>query len=253
MNAIIIAAGSGKRVGKDVKYIPKSMVKVNGKPIIDYQISVLKQAGIDEIVVITGPYSEKFHLDNVKYVKDQNYIKHDILGSLMEAKDFLKNNILVLYSDIIFELKIIKQILDLKGDISIAVDMNWEKMYEGRTEHPKSEAENVQLNKIKKIIKIKKNIQNENKDVGEFLGIIKFSPRGSELFIKKYEELIKTHNGTFQQSSSISKAYLTDMIQEMIDSKIDVEPVLISGKWCEIDTMQDLKNAEKIFSPNHAC
>jgi len=253
MNVIIIAAGSGKRINKDLKKIPKSLVKVNGKPIIDYQISVLKQAGIDEIVVITGPYSEKFNLDNVKYVKDQNYIKHDILGSLMEAKDFLKNNVLVLYSDIIFELKIIKQILDSKGDISIAVDMNWEKMYEGRTEHQKSEAENVQLNKIKKIIKIKKNIQNENKDIGEFLGIIKFSPRGSELFIKKYEELIKTHNGTFQQSPSISKAYLTDMIQEMIDSKIDVEPVLISGKWCEIDTMQDLKNAGKIFSPNHAC
>jgi len=252
MNAIIIAAGSGKRINKDLK-IPKSLVKVNGKPIIDYQISVLKQAGIDEIVVITGPYSEKFNLDNAKYVKDHNYTKHDILGSLMEAKDFLKNNVLVLYSDIIFELKIIKQILDSKGDISIAVDMNWEKMYEGRTEHPKSEAENVQLNKIKKIIKIKKNIQNENKDVGEFLGIIKFSPRGSELFIKKYEELIKTHNGTFQQSPSISKAYLTDMIQEMIDSKIDVEPVLISGKWCEIDTMQDLKNAGKIFPPNHAC
>jgi len=247
MNAIIIAAGSGKRISKEGKDIPKSMVKVNGQPIIKYQLSALKQAGIDDIYVITGPYSEKFHLDNVKYVKDQNYTKHDILGSLMEAKDFLKNNVLVMYSDIIFESKIIKQILDSKGDISIAIDMNWDKMYEGRTDHPRSEAENVQLNNVKKITKIKKNIQNENNNVGEFLGIIKFSSEGSELFVKKYEELIKTHDGIFQQSSSISKAYLTDMIQELIDSKIDVEPVLILGKWCEIDTMQDLKNAEKLF------
>ena len=37
------------------------------------------------------------------------------------------------------------------------------------------------------------------------------------------------------------------MIQKLIDSEINVEPVLISGKWCEIDTMQDLKNAEKLF------
>jgi len=250
MNAIIIAAGSGKRISKEVKNIPKSMVKVNGKSIIEYQLKVLKQAGIDQIYVITGPYSDKFDLKNVKYVKDQNYENHDILGSLMEAKKFLKNDVLVLYSDIIFESKIIQQILDSKENISIAIDMNWEKMYENRTEHPMLEAENIQLDKMKKLVKIKKNIQNKTNDVGEFLGIIKFTSNGSELFVKKYEELIKTNKGTFQQASSISKAYITDMIQELIDSKIDIKPIFISGKWCEIDTIQDLKNAEKIFSFN---
>ena len=46
MNAIIIAAGSGKRISDDVKNIPKSMVKINGKPIIEHQLSVLHKAGI---------------------------------------------------------------------------------------------------------------------------------------------------------------------------------------------------------------
>jgi len=248
MNAIIIAAGSGKRISEDVKDLPKSLLTVNGKPIIAYQIQALKQVGIKNIVVITGIHDEKFGIENVHYIKDHYYNEHDIMGSLMEAKDFLKNDVLVLYADIIFELKILKQILDSKGDISIAIDMTWEKMYEGRTEHPKSEAENVQLNKAKKIIKIKKNIKNENNDVGEFLGIIKFSPYGSGLFVKQYEELIKTHVGTFQQAPSVSKAYLTDMIQELVDYKIDVEPVIISGKWCEIDTIQDLERAQKMFS-----
>jgi len=247
MNAIIIAAGSGKRISEDVKDLPKSLLTVNGKPIIAYQIQALKQVGIKNIVVITGIHDEKFGIENVHYIKDHYYNEHDILGSLMEAKDFLKNDVLVLYANIIFELKILKQILDSKGDISIAIDMTWEKMYEGRTEHPKSEAENVQLNKAKKIIKIKKNIKNENNDVGEFLGIVKFSPYGSGLFVKQYEELIKTHVGTFQQAPSVLKAYLTDMIQELIDSKIDVEPVIISGKWYEIDTAQDLERAQKIF------
>ena len=246
MNAIIIAAGSGKRISEDAKDLPKSLLMVNGKPIIVHQIQALKQVGIEKIIVITGAHSEKFEIENVHYVKDHYYNEHDILGSLMEAKDFLKNDTLVLYSDIIFESKILRQILDSKGDISIAIDMTWEKMYEGRTEHPKSEAENVQLNKVNKIIKIEKNIKNEN--VGEFLGIIKFSPYGSGVFVKQYEELIKTRVGTFQQAPSILKAYLTDMIQELIDSQIDVEPIIISGKWCEIDTNQDLERAQKIFS-----
>jgi len=248
MNVIIIAAGSGKRISDSVKNVPKSMVKINGKPIIEYQLSILKKIGFEKIYVITGPFHEKFDVDGVNYIKDQNYANHDILGSLMEARKFFYNNVLVLYSDIIFEKKIITQILDSNEDISIAIDMNWEKMYEGRTEHPKSEAENVQLHNSKKIIKIKKNIKNKNNDVGEFLGIMKFSPKGSELFVKKYDELIESHNGIFHEASSILKAYVTDMIQELIQSKIEIEPVLISGKWCEIDTLQDLKNAEKMFS-----
>ena len=124
MKAIIIAAGSGKRISKNVKNVPKSMVLVNGKPIIKYQISVLKQIGIDDIIVITGPHSEKFLLENIFYINDQKYSEHDILGSLMEAKKFLKNDVLILYSDIIFEKSIVQQILKSKGDISIAVDMN---------------------------------------------------------------------------------------------------------------------------------
>ena len=247
MNAIIIAAGSGKRISDEVKNIPKSMVKINGKPIIEHQLSVLNKAGVTEVYVITGPHSEKFNIKNVKYVKDEKYEKHDILGSLMEAKKFLEKDTLVLYSDIIFELKIVEKILSSKEDISIAVDMNWEKNYKGRTEHPKSEAENVELNSNEDIIKIKKNIQNTENNVGEFLGIIKFRNMGSEVFVKKYDELIKNSNGLFHEAPSILKAYVTDMIQELIDSNIKIKPILISGKWCEIDTMQDLKNAEKIF------
>ena len=247
MNAIIIAAGSGKRISNDVKNIPKSMVNVNGKPIIEYQLSVLKKAGINEVCVITGPYSEKFNIKNIKYVKDEKYQKHDILGSLMEAKKYFKENTLVLYSDIIFELEIIEKIMNSKEDISIAVDMNWEKNYEGRTEHPKSEAENVELKNNIEIIRIKKNIENLNNNVGEFLGIIKFTNKGSQLFVKKYEELINKNTGLFHEASSILNAYVTDMIQELIDSNIKIKPILVSGKWCEIDTLQDLKNAEKIF------
>ena len=127
--------------------------------------------------------------------------------------------------------------------------MNWEENYVGRTEHPKSEAENVELDNNEEIIKIKKNIQNTKNNVGEFLGIIKFRNNGTELFVKKYEELIKKNSGLFHEAPSILKAYVTDMIQELIDSNIKIEPILISGKWCEIDTMQDLKNAEKIFFP----
>ena len=251
MNAIIIAAGSGKRISNAGKSIPKSLINVNGKSIINYQIEALNKLKIENIIVITGKYSEKFKIKNIQYVNDKDHEKHDILGSLMEAKDFLKDDVIVLYSDIIFEFKILEQILDSKENISIAVDMNWKVNYEGRTEHPEDEAENVLINKNGDIIQIEKNIKNDNLSIGEFLGIIRFANDGARIFVKKYEEIFEKNQGKFHKASSILKSYLTDMLQELIDCKIKIEPIFISGKWCEIDTMQDLKNAEKKFQINH--
>tara|TARA_B100001146_G_scaffold76856_1_gene68162 strand:- start:334 stop:1080 length:747 start_codon:yes stop_codon:yes gene_type:complete len=248
MNAIIIAAGSGKRISDDVKNIPKSLLQVNGKSLLSYQIDALNQVGINDIIVIVGPNSEKFDVKNIKYVKDHKHSEHDILGSLMEARNFLKNEILVLYSDIIFESKIVKQILTSKKEISIAVDSNWRDKYIGRTSHTLTEAENVLTDEKNHIVRIKKNISSNEQKISEFLGIVKFSSVGSDIFVNKYDELMKNNIGRFHEASSILKAYLTDMIQELVDSGIHVEPIFISGKWYEIDTLEDLRNAEKLFS-----
>jgi len=247
MKAIIIAAGTGKRISENIKQTPKSLIQVNGKSIIEYQIDALKKMNVEEIIVITGPYSEKFHLENVQYIKDVNHEEHEILGSLMVAKEFLKDEVLVLYSDIIFTSEILENVVDSKKDIVIAVDMNWKEHYVGRTEHPLSEAENVLLDDQRRIKKIKKNISEDGSKVGEFLGIMKFDLEGSKKFVKTYDAVIKTNKGKFHDADTVSKAYVTDMIQELIDSKIHVEPIFISGKWCEIDTMQDLKRAEELF------
>ena len=98
------------------------------------------------------------------------------------------------------------------------------------------------------MIKIQKNIKNSREHVSEFLGITKLSPNGSEAIVTIYENLLKTHSGNFHDSKSLEKAYLTDMFQELIETGINLEPIFINGKWCEIDTIQDLENARNLFS-----
>ena len=51
--------------------------------------------------------------------------------------------------------------------------------------------------------------------------------------------------GAFHNSISLSNAYITDMLQEIINFGIDVNPVFTEERWFEIDTLEDLKNAEK--------
>jgi len=246
MRAIIIAAGSGKRISKNFGNTPKSLIPVNGESIISKQISTFHSFGIEEIIVITGPFNEKFSIPNVQYVHDENYSNHDILGSLMTAKKFLSDDVIITYSDILFENSILEKIINTNGDIGITIDLDWKKQYENRTLHPVSEAENVLLDNSGKITQIRKNIQMPNSVIAEFLGIMKLTDRGCKKFVEHYEKNLDT-NGTFHDAESINNAYLTDMIQELIECNIEISPILISGKWCEIDTIEDLERAEKIF------
>ena len=229
MKIIIIAAGSSTRLGKETLDIPKGLLKINDKSIIETQLDLFKKNQLSDITIIIGPNKEKFKFKNVNYVLDDDFQNHDILGSLMASKSIINDDILISYSDIIFDENILRSMLDFKGDIGIAVDLYWEKNYVNRIQHPKSQADNVLLQN-NKILKIRKNIKESKstQNLGEFIGLIKLS----------------------KNAPSLKKAYLTDMIQELVDSGFLVEPIIINGKWYEIDTSKDLERARKIFQKN---
>jgi choline kinase len=246
MKIIIIAAGSSTRLSKEVLDMPKGLLKINDKSIIDIQLDLFKKNQLSDITIITGPNKEKFKFKNVNYVVDDDFQNHDVLGSLMTSKSIINDDTLTLYSDIIFDENILRSMLDFKGDIGIAVDLDWEKNYVNRIQHPKSEADSV-LMENNKILKIRKNIKESKstQNLGEFIGLMKLSKKGAKIFVEKFNHLMESHKGKFHDASSLKKAYLTDMIQELVDSGILVEPIIINGKWCEIDTPQDLQLARK--------
>ena len=247
MKAIIISAGSASRLGELVKDKPKGLLDINGKTLIDRQISLLRKNGIDNVIIITGRH-KNFGVENVSYINDEHYEQHDVLGSLMAANNEIKDRVLISYSDLLFEESILQQLLEFSGDIGIPVDLNWEKSYEGRTQHPKSEADNV-LIENGKIVCIQKEIENtsNHQTVGEFLGLMILSEKGSKIFVENYCKLQQMHRGPFHQAPSLEKAYLTDMLQELVDLGYDLKPIIIDGRWCEIDTPQDLENARELF------
>ena len=246
MKIIIIAAGSSTRLESEMIDIPKGLLKINDKSIIEIQLDLFKKNQLSDITIITGPNKQKFNLKNVNYIHDNEFQNHDVLCSLMKSKSIMNDKVLTSYSDIIFDENILCSMLDFKGDIGIAVDLNWERNYDNRTQHTKNEADNV-LMENNKILKIKKNIieYNPTQNLGEFVGLMKLSKKGAKIFIEKFNYLIKFHEGKFHNAPSIKKAYLTDMLQELIDSGILVEPIIINGKWYEIDTPQDLQIARK--------
>ena len=247
MKVIIIAAGAATRLGKITQELPKGLLEINGKTIIQRQIELFKKNNVDDITIITGQH-ENFGITDVSYIRDKYFAEHDVLGSLMAAKDQINGQVITSYSDIIFEESILCQALDFSGDIGILVDLNWKKSYEGRTEHPKSEADNVLIDNGK-ILSIQKGLESslKNQVIGEFLGIMIFSEKGSKIFVENYLKLQESERKPFHKSPSVKQAYLTDMLQELIDLGYNIEPVISNGEWCEIDTPQDLIKAKQKF------
>lgn len=248
MKAIIVAAGPSSRLLPITNDKPKCLLEVGGKTILQRQLETLKQCGIDDIVVVRGYKRELINFPDLRYYENTEFLNNNILRSLFYAESEMDDEFIFSYSDIIYEKAIVQKLLQSEADISLIVDIDWINHYHGRHLHPVEEAELVTVEKGK-ITKIGKRIVAPDKAHGEFIGFAKFTKKGAEILKSNYRRVINQYgNKPFQRAVSVEKAYLTDMIQELIDTGYVITNVDIRGGWMEIDTPQDLERARKCFT-----
>lgn len=249
MKAIIIAAGPGSRLNPLTNDKPKCMLELNGKALLQHQIDAFKGAGIDRIVLIKGYKKEMINYPDLVYYINDNYQNNNILHSLFYAEEEMNDEFIAAYSDIFYTKDIVKRLLDNKEDISIVVDIDWTGYYEGRTDHPIEEAENVIFDANNNVVKIGKILPDKEAVHGEFIGMMKCSKKGAIIFRKYFHRLKQIYSGKpFQRASVFEKAYLTDIFQDMADYGVRINCVIIEKGWAEIDTVQDYKRILKEFS-----
>ena len=242
--ALIIAAGLGSRLKKHTENLPKCMLDFGGKTLLQRQIDAYNKNNIKDISLIRGYKKEKINYKGLRYFENKDYKNNNILNSIFYAEKIINGNIIISYSDILFDPIVVQRTMDSNHDISVVVDIDWRCYYVGRKDHPISEAENVIFNSNNEVEKIGK-INTGNEDVhGEFIGMIKLSNRGAETFKEHFHRLKKIYwNKPFQRAQIFQKAYLTDFIQELVDIGIKVHCVIIESGWKEIDTVEDYKKA----------
>ena len=244
MKILILAAGSGTRLGDETKFIPKSLISINKKTILERQLDIIQQNNERDISIIAGPNKDKFVKFGIDIFEDDEYQKHEQLGSLISINKIFENDVIVIFSDIIFDKNIFEKIVKTKCDFGIALDRNWKEKYMGRTEHPVSQADLVEVTN-EKIEEIKKNLQGKNVTfLEEELGSDK-KPTGKLIPVGKYKN---DHKGKFHNAKMFNQAYITDIIQELIELNYYVKPIFVEGNWAEIDTPQDIEMANKKFN-----
>ncbi len=248
IKAIILAAGMGKRMQSMTKDLPKCLaIHFNGKTLLDIQLETLQSCGIQPTAIVRGYMANKINLPNIEYFENDDYADNNIMESLFYAKDALNGHVLVSYSDIWFDAHVVNRLCQSEKDITIAIDTDWKKSYEDRRDHPISEAESVVFDEHHNLRKIGKIAMQETVNA-EFIGMMKLTPKGCGLLTQHYLSAKKTFSGkSFQNSPLFHQAYLTDLLQEMVDQGVSIYCQNVGNRWREIDTVEDFKKCSQLF------
>ncbi len=243
MKAIILAAGKGKRLRPLTDDKPKCMVEFLNKPLLEWQINVIKKCGITDITVVRGYKAEKISFGGIKYYNNEKFETTNMLETLFCAERELDSPVIVSYGDIIYQSDVLKKLLDDDNDLSVVIDKEWKKYWDIRlVEDILSDVESLKISLKGDIISIGQKINDENEIQGQYIGLMKFQNNGIRQIIKLYHEMKKIskgNNNPLNSSLPFEKSYMTDFLQGLINNKIQLWPVFTKNGWLEMDSVRD--------------
>ena len=230
MKGVVLAAGRGSRMGDLTAALPKCRLSLHGKQLIEWQLSAMKGAGIENIAIVRGYLGETFDFDTY-YFENPRWATSNMLTSLMMASAWLKNNDCVIsYSDIVYSADAVQRLCDAKGDICITYDPNWLKLWQARFNNPLEDAESFVLDGDR-VIEIGGRPEDVAQIQGQFMGLIKFTPQGWALVCEYIAEL---------PSERIDQTDMTRLLSDMISRDINIKAIPIADHWYEVDSKKDL-------------
>ncbi len=234
MQAIIMAAGKGSRLGSLTENTPKSLLKIKGKRLLDINIAMLHKYGIWDIVIVTGYQDTQFieatkGIPGITLVYNPFYEFTNVIGSYYMGMRQLHDDFVYLHADTICDTAIFDELLRSEGDVVLPVD----------TKPCDDEAMKVRLEN-NHIVEITKQMSVEAA-AGEFIGIAKFSK-------KVIEDLNASTIGILRDK--IFTSYFEGALQRVMDmSKYDIRMIETQGRfWGEVDFLEDYQRAEKNIS-----
>jgi L-glutamine-phosphate cytidylyltransferase len=245
---VIIAAGRGSRLQNETDELPKTLVEVMGRPMLEWILESLASAGLKrkDVVFVCGYRAEliKARYPEFTFVTNHDWQNNNILLSLMMAREYLRGGFVSTYGDIVYEGAVVQKLVDSTANIALGCDTHWRRRYVGRTEHPETDAEKLRASG-KQVLQLSRTIASEQAD-GEFIGVMKLTPAGAADFIKAFDDAERRHGGgLFREGRSFQKAYLIDLLAEMLEQGTPMQREDTPGGYMEIDTVQDLSMSEK--------
>ena len=237
MKAIILAAGEGSRLRPYTLDRPKCLVEVDGRSLLDRQLDVLALGNINPIILIGGYRAEMLRREGIELRINLLYAETNMVWTLFCAETDLVGDLIVSYGDIVYSPDILHKLIMSEADIAVTIDLDWEAYWRARNENPLDDAETLKLSSDGQIIEIGQKPKSLEEIEGQFMGLMKFSSKGITMLRNVFNDAKQTENLC---GKPIKNAYMTDLLQAMIDCDYRVDSVPVNGEWVEVDTISDL-------------
>lgn len=234
MKALILAAGLGSRLAPITDNCPKSLVKVNGKPILIKQIENLHENGITDITVISGYKADILETEvhklypEIQVIRSVDYASTNNMYSAYLAREAVGGGaFLMMNADVFYDASVIKALLDCPYENAIVTDIG-----NYLEESMKVVEENGRLVMISKAI-------TKEDALGASIDVYKFSADGGNAFFAKCAEYIEVK----KELKKWSEVALNEILSEA-----EFKACPLVGRWFEIDNHDDLAAAERLFA-----
>ena len=243
MKAIIIGAGRGSRLGRETEHVPKALVEVLGRPMLDHILDALAAGGFPrkDVVFVCG-YADavlRKRYPELTFVQNVDWERNNVLASLLCAREHLQAGFVSTYADIVYEPGIVERLVRAEESIVLGCDTEWRSRYVGRTEHPETDAEKLTA-EGRRVTALSRRIPSEAAS-GEFIGVMKLTAAGAHALCGAYDRAKARCAGQeYREGRSFERAYLIDLLAEMLESGVIMHREDTAGGYMEIDTQQDL-------------
>jgi len=237
LNHIILAAGKGTRMKHHTTTRAKGMINFGGLPLLVRQLHIIQKNGPDCIFIVRGYRADDIYFPNmynVKYFTNTKYCSTNMIESLMCARPCFFKDTVVSYADILYNYDMLQAISNTEEDFVVAVDVNWEYYWKIRYGKIDTDTESLKINDYGLITNIGKPNPSLEEIDGRYVGLLKFSKKG----LKIIEEI-------YDSDEKWKTAYMTDLLQEIINRGHKVYPLEVWNGWIEFDTVDDYKKNKR--------
>jgi choline kinase len=231
IQALILAAGRGSRLGSSGEEAPKSLLQVGRRYLIEHQLDALAESGVGPVHIVVGYGSDEVREVvgmRAEFITNLRWASTNSLYSFWLARDMIQGDVMVLNCDVLFSTAIIERLLDQPGD-AIAIDTG---SGDGR-EHMKVQVIDGRVAKMSKDLP-------SDETTGENVGILKLSADTADVVFRRAGELIAEGHENEWLGASVAQ-----VAEERPIQAVDVAGI----PWVEIDFPVDLDRARREVWP----
>ena len=241
ISGFIASAGDYK-----INNTQRSLNKILGKPLISHQIETFKKAGIEKIKITVNNQNDfdPFLDKDINLIETKDIKQNQMLDSIMAGLEGIKGPVILTYGDILFNEKIISELIAGENDIVIAADSSYKyhkheidkklELVSYKDPDNKPSRRKLKMTDTFEVKKVSKNLNLEEAQ-SEFFGLAYFSSEGIINLKSCYQEIKEGNKSRF----------FIDILNFMIQREIKVFCNEFDGGWIELHTENDFELAEK--------